>query len=371
MTLTTKATVPPMQASTPPEPQGGRTVLYVVAAFVIVNIIGGGAYLATKKTEAKPEEPTAGAPANGPTNEMIRALRVAGLDALEHGDYPNAVATFTDAITKGGTGDLPELLRIAKDLEERKRERNDGKVAAIAKPPDQGEQPAEDEEEPPEEVEEKDQGGDKQPRRSSRRSRPRRSTPTPPPPAVESEPEPPAPGLILVTSTPSGLVVAVDGEEHDLTPARVTMPPGSHRVTISKGTTVLHTETVEVTSNRVVTVDADLEEKLRPEPPPPPPVVAAVEPAPLPPPPTPEPERAPEPDPAPKEPALETGDLFIESPNVFGTVFVNDKAVGTPPIVAKGLPIGDVRIEVRVDGVVRKQKRAVVKKNQRVKVVLN
>lgn len=349
-------------------------VLYIVGAFILVNILGGITYFATRKpaaAEPAPAATTAQPAENGISNEMVRALRVAGLDALEHGDYQKAVATFTEAITKGGAGDLPELLRIAKDLEERKKERGpEGKIAAavVEKPP---EEPAEEE---PEEVEEKDSGDSKSSRRSSRRSRPKpRPAPASTPAPEPSEPEPPAPGLILVTSTPSGLVVAVDGEEHDLTPARVTVPPGPHRVTISKGTQVLHTQTVEVSSNRVSTVDADLEEKLRP---PPAPVVAAAEPATPPPPPPPPVKETPPPPvkatPPPKaEKAVDTGDLFIESPNVFGTVYVNDKAVGTPPVVAKGLPVGDVRIEVRVDGVVRKQKSAVVKKNQRVKVVLN
>jgi uncharacterized protein HemY len=51
---------------------------------------------------------------------LARAHRVSALVALEEGDYDRAVRELTTAAKLGEqTDDLPELLRIAKDLQAR------------------------------------------------------------------------------------------------------------------------------------------------------------------------------------------------------------------------------------------------------------
>jgi len=53
-------------------------------------------------------------------------------------------------------------------------------------------------------------------------------------------------GLLLVTSAPRGILVEVDGEARDLTPARLNLSPGHHQVVLREGARVLTDEAVEV-----------------------------------------------------------------------------------------------------------------------------
>lgn len=65
------------------------------------------------------------------------------------------------------------------------------------------------------------------------------------------------------------------------------------------------------------------------------------------------------------------GELIVESPNVFGVVVVNGKEIGYPPVVAKDVPSGLARVEIRVGGVVRKMKAARIEAGKRRQIVLD
>jgi hypothetical protein len=49
------------------------------------------------------------------------------------------------------------------------------------------------------------------------------------------------------------------------------------------------------------------------------------------------------------------GDVEITSPGLYGEVWINNKPYGFPPVTATGLPAGQARVEVRVNGQVKKR----------------
>lgn len=244
-----------------------------------------------------PPSPTAEDPNEG----LSRARRAAGLAALEDRDYDTAVSEFTEALSLRKTpgGDLVELLRIATDLQSRDRNR-----------PSRLE-PAKATREPPQ--------------RASSRTRASRvaASRTPTPKEESSGPaEEARGGLLLVTSTPPGLVVQVDGKAVDMTPARLPLRAGTYRVALMQGDRKLVEESVELDEDGVRSINRDVSDLLSP-----PPAVASRTAAPTPvaaPPPAP-PVTAPEPSPAPAQAAAPVaakvaatgrGELDISSPSL-------------------------------------------------------
>ena len=95
------------------------------------------------------------------------------------------------------------------------------------------------------------------------------ATPTPDTRSIDA-------GLLLVTTTPRGILVEVDGEGRDLTPVRLELSPGHHQVVLKEGARVLADESVEIRSGSAAVIVHALD-----APPPPEPVeapVAAVQP---------------------------------------------------------------------------------------------
>lgn len=315
------------------------------------------------KKGAESEEPAA-------DGALARARRVAGLAALEQGDYARAVKELTNAARLGGAGsDVPELLKIAKELEDRaaKQKREAAAAAEAPKPVVVAKaKPA------------------PEPRRRSAAPK-RRSEPAPAPEA-EEEVEEEKPGLLLVTSQPAGFVVEINGRRVDLTPARAELPAGMHRVVLIRGTKEVHARFVEVEPGQVASVDVDLTEELAPPAPAPTPVAAA----------------APAtvaggstadsasgrqaaqsltaadrqaiasagsgaPGPAPANPGARggAGEVYVTSPAIYGEVFINGRGYGFPPLLAKEVPAGPAVVELKVGGTTRRTMKVEVLANRR------
>lgn len=392
----------------PPQlPNSGRSrkfvMIAVVAGLVIVNSIGFLAYRSIKGKDAAEEKATAaldeGAGSSAKTGStddemssegLVRAYRAIGLKAFEDGDYDLAVTNLSKAVEMGGTGDIPKLLEIAKDIQSRGGKAGDGnesKPTEIARGPDApsesasevaksapGQPAAESTAERPKES--AASSSSKRKKRSKKSRRPSRKRvaaitksdePEEKAEEPEAEPEPPKPGIVLVTSTPAKMVVAIDGKRVDLTPAKLTMEPGSYKVTMSRNGQVLYAKSVNLEPGQVVSVNRDLTEavaeqdarvaaelnrKKQPEPAPKPPTpIARREPA------------------KPKPPqATKYGELHIISPNVYGEVFVNKKSRGFPPLVVKNIPVGSANVEIKVQGKTRRSKRVRVAEDKRVQV---
>ncbi|MCP3102186.1 PEGA domain-containing protein, partial [Myxococcus sp. K15C18031901] len=205
-------------------------------------------------------EPTPTPRAEDASEGLARARRASGLAALEDRDYDKAVSEFTEALSLRKTpgGDLVELLRIATDLQSREHNRTQQAKAPREPPARQA------------------------PRTRAAKVASRAQKPEDP--AVLEEARS---GLLLVTSTPPGLVVQVDGKNVDMTPARLSLRVGTYRVVLAHGDRKLTDETVEIAEDAVRSVNHDLTEQLAPAPvaaktaaAPPPAVVAEPTPAP-------------------------------------------------------------------------------------------
>jgi hypothetical protein len=279
------------------------------------------------------------APEEDSSSGLARARRAAGLAALEDRDYETAVAEFTEALRlrKDDKGDLVELLRIAADLRTREQSRTRGeRTRAVREPaaPTRKESKA-------------------RPVRVASRSQPREE-----PVAAAEEPRN---GLLLVTSTPPGLMVLVDGKTVDLTPARVPLRAGTYRVALAQGERRLAEETVELGEDDVHSINKDLTAELAPPPSRPAPVPQQVSVAPAPTSPAAaaaQPASTTVPTAAPTtvaRAATGKGDLDVTSPSLYGEVWINNRPYGFPPLKAQGLPAGPARVEVRVNGVVKRK----------------
>ncbi len=263
---------------------------------------------------------------------LARARRASGLAALEDRDYETAVGEFTEALRLRGDdkGDLVELLRIATDLRTREQDRTRERARPTREAPA---------------------------RSKSRATRVTARTQAKEEPVAEE----PRNGLLLVTSTPPGLMVLVDGKTVDLTPARVPLRPGTHRVALAQGERRLAEETVELDEDEVHSINRDLSAELAPKPAP-----VAAAPAPT------SPAAAAAavpmgsvaaavPQPTAVAPSVARaavsgkGDLDVTSPALYGEVWINNRPYGFPPLKAQGLPAGPARVEVRVNGVVKRK----------------
>ncbi|XXF77951.1 PEGA domain-containing protein [Myxococcaceae bacterium GXIMD 01537] len=289
-----------------------------------------------------PAAPAPAAPLEEDANAgLARARRAAGLAALEDRDYDKAISEFTEALSlRKDKGDLVELMRIASDLRTREQARAKEETAKHAQAPAAPARPA----------------ARPKPTRLAARTQPREEPQTP---AEEARG-----GLLLVTSTPPGLVVLVDGKAMDLTPARMPLRAGTYRVALAQGERRLIEETVEVGEDTVRSLNRDLTAELAPPPTParaapaPPPAVAAAAPAPTTVPASAEatPRSESQVVPAVARAAVAgKGSLDITSPALYGEIWVNSRPYGFPPVTAKDLPAGPAKVEVRVNGEVKRR----------------
>ncbi len=233
---------------------------------------------------------------------------------------------------------MPELLRIAKELQDRAHER-ETTPANVDVAPNAA----------PDETPEDDAAAPSPPssnaphrNRRARSGKSRTSRSAPEPAAVPD----PTPAVLLVSSTPSGLLVEVDGKRVDLTPTRLNLDPGSHSIALVKGPLRLFETDVRLAAGAIQTLDPDVTDKIPPDPAP------AAEPT------TPEATRsvAQTPPPRPVAPPrpVEMGEVYVDSPNVYGEVWIGGKSRGYPPLVLKQVPVGRTTVEIRVDGIVRR-----------------
>lgn len=262
-----------------------------------------------------------------------RAQRALGVAALESGDYERALAHFKEAQSLlGARAKVDELIKATEDLRARARAAAEAPVVDAGTPapvPAAAPQPT-----VPQAVAPQVQGG-----------QPVRPRPAVPAGKATSGPSSPGTGVLLVSTTPRGLLVKVDGKGMDLSPMRVSVPVGSHRVALLDGDRVLFETTVDVAEEQVVTVLKDLSADLAPKPAAP----AAAPAAPAPPAESPQPAALP-----PAAPAKVTGGLEVASPGLYGEIWVNGRPQGFPPLKLDNLAPGPVKIEVRVNGVVKR-----------------
>ncbi|MCY1043124.1 PEGA domain-containing protein [Corallococcus sp. bb12-1] len=290
--------------------------------------------------------PAVASPSDDAKAGLARARRASGLAALEDRDYARAVTEFTEALSlrNDPNGDVVELLRIATDLRAREQ-------ARVTKVPEPRESPT----------------SKSAPRTRAARLAAARAQAREQQQAQASEAGVERKGLLLVTSTPPGLVVLVDGKELDMTPARLSVTAGSHRVVLAQGDRHLYSETLEVAEDSVRSLNRDLTAELTlPAARAAPVAVPVVATSSAPPvaaapvgglaPGARSPDSTPPPEPSVAKAAVaQRGDLEVTSPGLYGEVWINNRPYGFPPISAQALPAGPARVEVRVNGEVKRR----------------
>ena len=205
-----------------------RVAAGVLIGVVAGNLVGYGAHKLvsiSREPEAKPAPPN---------DALTRAHRLAGLEAMERGDYSGALRELSAALRAPNPArDLPQLLTIAQNLLEREQAKKAAAEAEAARIAEAQEE--------------------------------RREDKAKAPPVPRPVKEVPAP-LILVTTTPARLTIRVDGRLRDMTPARLEVEPGVHEVAIYEGKRALYRRRVRVGPGQVVSVNQDLTDRVRPEP---------------------------------------------------------------------------------------------------------
>ncbi len=286
-------------------------------------------------------------------NGLERARRAAAVAAIESGDYKSAIDALSTTLKKGkGVGDEIELLKIAKELESRAKERPTSVVPTEPTPV-------------------------KPKRTAVPAAKPARVTKA----AVER----PVDGQLFVFSVPVGLDVEVDGAVGGPTPLRMPTSPGTHLVVVLKNGVRLQERTVVVAAGDVATVDFDMREKVLAGAKPVPPISASEtppivpeplkEPEPVKPPPAPEPTpagvktvvEAPKPPPV-SDTSAGFGEVFVAPSSLGGEVFINGRAYGPGPLLARDIRVGDAVVELRANGETKRRKEVAVKKDQRAEV---
>lgn len=265
----------------------------VLAVVVAINVAGAAVYLLVtrhKQQQAANGSGSVAAAPGEPTPDVSRALRAAGLAALESGRYEEAVKRFTEAAKSSkASADLPQLMKIAMELRDRAgtmpQSRSVTTTDMTPTEPSRATEGAKNDDDNNDRVEEakptpvptsRDTGkSDAQKRREreqAQREREREKerqrrlaaasaarTPSKPEPTETEQPAPtPQPGTIIVSSSPSGLTVQLDGKTLDQTPLRVTAEPGAHEIALLHNNTVVFNRRLNVVPSSVQSLDPDV-----------------------------------------------------------------------------------------------------------------
>jgi hypothetical protein len=289
------------------------------------------------------------------------ARRAIGLAALEAGDYDKALINFTEArALLGDKAQVGDLLRVTEEL---RNHPGAGPHRPKATPPTPAALPQ---------------------RAITRAGPPHRVATKEVAPAVESSPAVEAtPGLLIVTTTPRGLLVQVDDTPLDLTPMRSKVSAGSHRLALLDGDRKIYESTFAMKEGATATVVKDLSAEVVAERKPAAAPVAAFQAPPVAPSTQPssglakserdrDEAQSPELVPAaaleapPSRPRMSpfpgpnTGALAISSPGLYGVVWVNGRPRGYPPVEISDMPAGPIKVEVRVNGIEKRSSTVVV-----------
>ena len=346
-----------------------RTILIGVIFVLVVLIAAIVVKRALRAGEVSRVEPIS---EPRPDNAMVRIQRAGAVTAIERGDYKGAIETLSAIVKAGnGMGDEAELLRVAKDLEERYRKPSTPEPLE----PVAGTKATGSDDDAPRPAEVPPSVTVRQPvTRPSAPATVRR--PPPPPPArpvvvARVTPPEPATGVLLVTSVPTGLSVEVDGKRGEFTPLRKVLEIGAHQVIIYRRDEAVFRKTVIVPKDGVATVDADLSPESVSPPAPAPAPTPAAEPksepkvtAPV--------EAKPVASSSAPPPAVvlssDVGEVLVLQAGLVGDVFIEGVGYGPPPVLAKSVRVGEVTVELRADGSVKRRKTVVVEKGRRASV---
>ncbi|MEM7674957.1 MAG: hypothetical protein AAF449_03035, partial [Myxococcota bacterium] len=197
----------------PPPPTPWMAIGTVVVLTTVATGLAAYIWIRTHRAPTKDVAivPKVQKPTQTPLSALAVEQRENGVKALRAGEYALAIASFETALKlDADVPDVAVLLDVARRL--RDADAVDTAPAAVSPPPL-----------PPRESE-RPQRPERRPQRSSR------SRTTKPPP-----PKPPKLASLLVVTTPERILIELDGRTVELSPARLELEPGKHRVRLRRG----------------------------------------------------------------------------------------------------------------------------------------
>lgn len=315
-----------------PAPPRSRKAIYLALAIGFLGVNGIAALVVRSTREREPEAPppVASVPV---APDPAREHRLAGLDAMDRGDYPAAVHSLTDAVRAGD--DSPELLRLLGIAQDLRRERSNTPAPEAQR----------------DEIRELVTSVRARPepaaarrtttvgyREEPRRVEPRRDEPRDEPRRDES-----------IRIDLSGSMASPEGSRDDAPSdepsGSLAVVPPPMMVEVAPAAAPAATSTAATTATVA-------------------PITAMVAPtsAPIAPTRTERPSRP--------TPPARFGEIEVQSPNVFGDVWVNGRNYGPAPRVVREIPVGSTRVEIRVGNTVRRTRTVSVAEGQRARVQL-
>ena len=174
------------------------------------------------EARSPPEPPPSPEPSS--LSGLARAQRKAGVEAIKRGEYRKAITSLEAAATLD-----PELAEVASLLD-------------VARKLDRAE------------IEAKRSEDRENSRTTDRRSSSRRKRRASP-----SEEQVPDSGILIITTEPDRVLVRIDGRPRDLTPARLEVRPGRHRVELFRGDERVFSRDIDIAARRVTLLDETLQ----------------------------------------------------------------------------------------------------------------
>lgn len=221
---------------------------WLVISVVIVGMLAAGNFIGYWFF-SRPKEPApvkVEAALDGTNAVRMAALdrRDKALEALRVEDYDKAISNLEAAQTLDPTlSEIPKFIEVARKLkaarEEKRAAAAEEKIAEVQKPAEVKVAEAKvahvEKREPPK-VEARAKAREREKEREPKKVEPRAE---------------PSPGVLLVTTNPTKLLIEIDGKARDLSPARIEVPPGAHSVRIIDGERAVYSKEIDLDAGEV------------------------------------------------------------------------------------------------------------------------
>lgn len=244
--------------SSPVDPSPRRPWLAIgAAAALVILVVNLSAYIWYRAAQSpKPVDTPAPAERTSAKSTSAQELaldrREAGITALREELYDRALVLFEAAQSLDPeTPDVEALIELATKMGAREKLEAPPVVAKVEPPPAKPEVEAA--------PEPRREASASRTRSSSSRRR-RRGSSTPK--RTEAKVEPPRLADFFVTTEPDDLLIEIDGRPAAISPAKLQLPPGEHRVRLRRGPRVLLDTTVKLALDDPETLEADVRELL-------------------------------------------------------------------------------------------------------------
>lgn len=229
---------------------------WLVISVVIVVMLGAGNFIGywffSRAKEPAPVQVEAKLDASNAVRMAALDRRDKALEALRVEDYDKAISNLEAAQTLDPTlNEIPKFIEVAQKLKAAREAKS-----SEEKPEEKiAEAPVHRQPEPVAEAKvahvEKREASPKIDARAKAREQAREREKEREPKKVVEQRAEVAPGVLLVTTNPTKLLIEVDGKARDLSPARIEVTPGAHSVRIIDGERAVYSKEIDLDAGEV------------------------------------------------------------------------------------------------------------------------